>query len=691
MKRKFKNWVKYLFLGGLICTGISACSDDVLEGGENPTIQGDNTPAYLKVSFSTTGNGSRSTADDANNMGDQDGSAEDSGHKNAGTDDENTISDALVVIVPKVGNTALAKLYAIETKDNDSTTPNVGVVEDFFEVTAEAGTTNYTSAEPIQLSVGEYRVLVIANPPAVLTDLAFGDNSTKEESDVTKVKNLYQSILDGEFDASNMTKFTGSVEDDSHNDLAEGKRFMMANKGVEVDEDDNTSDYEASKLIKLTDANGKDNPAVAKIEVERAVAKITFRPKKMKDLTIDDNGNVTEGDELDENYYPVKVVFGNVKAKTISADVDNDQTEETLNLAVYKKDGKEQNIYVLIENGVNVYYTESNGTYSKLDITPEDSEIEYLYDDAQAQKKIWYVKLEEYALVNLMKKTNYVRHTISANGVEAPFGVLTGSNYLWTPYWDEINKVTFNANGEFDGTPAVDTWFWNTLTDVSAESKLATEPQNSLYQVFPWDASTDGDVTGAGDKQHQNEDDLENIGWTLDYVFENATDVEHQTHGLSTGISFKAKIYEKNASGEFEAIKSLYRYDGHLFESLKDMVQAYGANATTAMKDLANNIKEENAENLAAANIEKFAENVCYYYTTEIKHFDNGDPHNMGNMEFAIMRNNIYSLAVTGIKVIGDPFVDPTPSIPDESPESYLSVQVKIIPWIVRYHDIEFN
>lgn len=59
-------------------------------------------------------------------------------------------------------------------------------------------------------------------------------------------------------------------------------------------------------------------------------------------------------------------------------------------------------------------------------------------------------------------------------------------------------------------------------------------------------------------------------------------------------------------------------------------------------------------------------------------------------MEFAIMRNNIYSLAITNISKIGDPIVDPTPETPNETKEAALKVSVKIIPWIVRYNDIEF-
>ena len=87
----------------------------------------------------------------------------------------------------------------------------------------------------------------------------------------------------------------------------------------------------------------------------------------------------------------------------------------------------------------------------------------------------------------------------------------------------------------------------------------------------------------------------------------------------------------------------------------------------------------------------KYAGNTCYYYSTEIKHWDNGNPEVLGNMEFAIMRNNIYSLAVTGINIIGDPYVDPIPSTPNEVLDTYLNIEAKIEPWIVRYHDIEFN
>ena len=78
------------------------------------------------------------------------------------------------------------------------------------------------------------------------------------------------------------------------------------------------------------------------------------------------------------------------------------------------------------------------------------------------------------------------------------------------------------------------------------------------------------------------------------------------------------------------------------------------------------------------------------FYTSEIKHFDNGDNSKMGYMEYAIMRNNIYSIAIKDIRFIGDPYLDPTPGTPNESGKTALDIEVQIVPWIVRYNDIEF-
>ena len=233
-----------------------------------------------------------------------------------------------------------------------------------------------------------------------------------------------------------------------------------------------------------------------------------------------------------------------------------------------------------------------------------------------------------------------------------------------------------------------DTWFYNTLANVSAESQTLTTSglgSATYYKALPSGGGEEA-VTGDG-TQHGTP--LPTTGATLGYCFENSTDIAHQIHGLSTGISFMAEIYE-DESCTIPLSTPLYRYAGHLYTGLDKIQEAYGASTPQAIKDLIDKGESATDADFKAANVVKYNGNTCYYYTTEIKHFDNNDPTALGNMEFAIMRNNIYSLAVTSIKEIGDPFVDPTPNMPNESDEAYISINTVMEPWIVRYNDIEF-
>ena len=85
----------------------------------------------------------------------------------------------------------------------------------------------------------------------------------------------------------------------------------------------------------------------------------------------------------------------------------------------------------------------------------------------------------------------------------------------------------------------------------------------------------------------------------------------------------------------------------------------------------------------------------CYYYYWN-RHNDNGKPSEMGPMEFAVVRNNVYKLAVTNISKLGHPRIsendpDPVdPEDPDESGDVYLKLSVEVLPWVVRVNNIEF-
>lgn len=657
--------LKYVSL--LLAAGMfAACSDNLDVNKENGAGGGDKTPAYLTISIANNGNSSRA------NTGTDDGSAEDSELGNAGTANENKVNTILLVALSEDESSGIAKLYAAGTGGNVSDWTNA------------AGT--YTTNETLKLSVGTYKILAVANPYANFV------SGITETTDLATVRGLYDKITEGKY----VPTASETTADAAAAVLATAdKGVMMGNK--------------AEVTVELKEENTPEHPAEATVEIERAVSKITFRKK-------------AAADGMGDNVYEVPVSAGTVKAKTVEGKINADDPEVTLNVAYDICSPTPNTVYVLVndvdktttvygapEQGSDVYrlleaktqedYNQGTAEnkeawYVVKDTSKPWESLNYQFDEESATAGNWYVRIEGYALTNLSKEQNHVRHIGDGHGISTPFGTLNGNNYLITPYWADKNGVTFGADGNFTGNPATTTWFYNTLAAVSAESEnLTIETDGSFknggaaatyYRALPTTDEDPGTVTGGTGTNPE-------VGARMAYCFENSTDIDHQTHGLSTGISFVARMYkDKDCT---QPITSLYQYNGYNFENLKAIGEAFGANTPKKIQDL---IDKETAstpitkEDLEAAGIKQYSSNICYYYTTEIKHFDNGNNNTLGNMEFAIMRNNIYSLAITNISKIGDPIVDPTPETPNETKEAALKVSVKIIPWIVRYNDIEF-
>lgn len=85
------------------------------------------------------------------------------------------------------------------------------------------------------------------------------------------------------------------------------------------------------------------------------------------------------------------------------------------------------------------------------------------------------------------------------------------------------------------------------------------------------------------------------------------------------------------------------------------------------------------------------------YYYYWIHHNDNGNDGVMAPMELAVVRNNVYKLAVTKLGTLGHPRLTendpepPTPDTPDETSKVYLKVETQVVPWVVRVKDIVFD
>ena len=154
------------------------------------------------------------------------------------------------------------------------------------------------------------------------------------------------------------------------------------------------------------------------------------------------------------------------------------------------------------------------------------------------------------------------------------------------------------------------------------------------------------------------------------YCLENTMTAEAQYNVVTTGAMFKAKFVI--AGGQ--ADENIYRYNGVLYNKEADVKTA--ANITE-------NTTGWTIGQWAAKSVTFYAGGICYY-PYWIKHIDNSNPTVMGTMEFGVVRNNVYKLAVTSIKEIGAPTDEVDPETPDEVLSTYLSVKVEVKEWTVR-------
>lgn len=125
----------------------------------------------------------------------------------------------------------------------------------------------------------------------------------------------------------------------------------------------------------------------------------------------------------------------------------------------------------------------------------------------------------------------------------------------------------------------------------------------------------------------------------LDYTTENvvkAEDSENKCATYCTGIVFKAKY---QPAGISTTDGTFYRYNGTCYASLTDIKNVIGDQSISD-------------NNLSQFGITKYQGGNCYY-TYWIKHAEDGKDTTVSPMEYAIVRNNIYQINVTGINDIG--------------------------------------
>lgn len=312
------------------------------------------------------------------------------------------------------------------------------------------------------------------------------------------------------------------------------------------------------------------------------------------------------------------------------------------------------------------------------------------------------ITLTDMALVNLSKEFYYLRR-VSADGTSTNAtigGTETNTNYV--------------VDTDYDWKSG------STITDYSGHFFYVYN-QNSASADYTWTSIS----------SLTNNDDDNNNSWNTNnskgdykiwrYATENTipkgTDDGLQKKGITTGVVFKGEI-----QGATEDMKTLlngtntvYVFDNILWgtwDNVKTAAEAKESdNTTLANPSLAAAYNEamedpdasdtEIEKKAVTAGFTIFRPNtttkkyeVLYYYWN--RHNDNNNNGSMGPMEFAVVRNNVYKLSVTGVDKFGhptDPDDDPdpeNPEDPDEEDDVYFKVAVEVLPWVVRINDIEF-
>lgn len=384
-------------------------------------------------------------------------------------------------------------------------------------------------------------------------------------------------------------------------------------------------------------SNEKDKPSTASVDVERVVSKITYMPTqtnnlyKVEDTTVKYTVTTTDGWRVENNIatYMTGMACGTLEGS-----------------AIYEHKG--------------VYYTSTGTQHPAANDNPAATLFERTSDvNPEAIKwtttnenttRNWFVKLDKVALVNLSNSVYAVRRRATADTWNSPtfFGTLSSSEYLMDP-----NTLVKN-NGE---TEYAD-YFYNVASavkqvQITNMSDQETDDFKSYFKDLPTVADED------------------KVGTTLAYCFENIVKKANQNGNYVTGVIFRGQIC--NADGT-SYNNNVYKYKGKYYLSLAEAAANNGKSVTEVEADTDNLITYESGH--------------CYYCSKDIFHHEGS-----GTMERAIMRNNAYVLKVTGFKTIGSAeIVFPTDDEQGEDTDKnfYLKLTSTILPWQVRFNNIEF-
>ena len=292
--------------------------------------------------------------------------------------------------------------------------------------------------------------------------------------------------------------------------------------------------------------------------------------------------------------------------------------------------------------------------------------------------------LTDAALIN-QSKAHYMFRRVTAGSEPTATNAVVGGAEVptnWVVDTDWSNKVAGNFDAQLSDPS---NWHWTSLASLTTNDNYDGD-----YKI--WCYAKENTIPGT----------------------------TAQKHNVSTGVVFKGELTAGETASDavktaMAAGERIYVFNNVLYGAWSDVEAAAKAGTDPTLQAAYNQAAtgvaadaEPTGAAAAAAGFTGYSAkdgkyyNYYYYWN---RHNDNLDPYTMGIMEFAVVRNNVYKLAVDRIKRFGhptppdptnpdpDPEPDPDPVDPDDPDESvnyYFNVTVKVLPWTVRINNIEF-
>lgn len=658
-----------------------SCSDDLENGsGSNKTENENGKKAYVTINISTVSDGVKTKADPSNPNTDGAGWGED-GNGWLGElpgKNEGMVYDINVFLVKADANNRTLTIdnhlklfnttedlnidghgfYDLKTSEGAGLDASEGGEED------NHGSRNVTITmkEDLGETAEYYQVFTIVNAGEPLSDL-------------TTLKALREYLHDG------------AVNTQSTQSIASADKFIMSTHKMI------SSSGNLNSVVALSNMNTAENPAKTAVYVERLAARIDLSYPENANLPFNNTASPVNGmgtftltDYMVVNQWNGKTNMFKQVSPTVKKQTDNvNLTNEYAATDPLKYLGDE--VWTNVNNKFNFVLSDefTSKTKSNGDVTNtkwNNLYINHFNEDLNNVDKlngglpteVSYTDTKTYYPIAYVRE-NTMNTDAQVNGYST--GVIfqtqftPGDNFKMMEYAEGAIKDDVTLEKDAD----------NNFQFLTAEHFDGKEVKKLVYKDVKTVAArafkiADGDKTGL----------LKGFieGWN------NTTATLENVQAAVAGMSeknllskkFKTYLKEKleNATEWDEALKAEVTYNSFV----KTQPQA---NQDILNKELLK-YSSSDIENLAKEYGIYFFRNGKSYHKFWIRHDDNNDDYKMGVMEFAIVRNNVYQLNVTGVRGLGDPLPytpgKDDPGTPDENNEVTINVTIYVKDWVKR-------